>query len=110
MEAGVEELADVKVLVAELMDEEAIDQLSAACQVDVKYRLSHEELLAIIPEYQGIIVRSETSSTRNSSTPPPTCASWAAPAPGSTTSTSPYATAEGRHRLQHPGEQRRLGG
>ena len=51
---------DAKVLVAELLDEHAISLLSDACQVDVKYRLSREELLAIIPEYDGIIVRSET--------------------------------------------------
>ena len=29
-------------------------------QVDVKYKLSREGILAIIPEYQGLIVRSET--------------------------------------------------
>jgi D-3-phosphoglycerate dehydrogenase / 2-oxoglutarate reductase len=55
-----EQLRDAKVLVAELLDADAIAQLSAACRVDVKYKLSHEELLAVIPEYQGIIVRSET--------------------------------------------------
>lgn len=55
-----EYLGDAKVLVAELLDDEAIAQLSAACPVDIKYRLSHEEMLATIPEYQGIIVRSET--------------------------------------------------
>jgi D-3-phosphoglycerate dehydrogenase len=49
-----------KVLVAELMEDDAIARLSAECEVDVKYRLSKEELLAIIPEYNGIIVRSET--------------------------------------------------
>jgi D-3-phosphoglycerate dehydrogenase len=60
METGLVQLQDAKVLVAELMDDHAIELLSAACQVDVKYRLSREELLAIISEYQGIIVRSET--------------------------------------------------
>ena len=49
-----------KVLVAELMDDDAIARLSEACEVDVKYRLSQEEICAIIPEYNGIIVRSET--------------------------------------------------
>ena len=43
------------------MDDEAIAQLSAACAVDVKYKLSREEILAIIPEYDGLIVRSETT-------------------------------------------------
>jgi D-3-phosphoglycerate dehydrogenase len=56
----VERLENTKVLVAELMDDEAIKALSSACQVDVKYKLSREEILAIIPEYNGIIVRSET--------------------------------------------------
>jgi D-3-phosphoglycerate dehydrogenase / 2-oxoglutarate reductase len=42
------------------MDDEAIAALSAACAVDVKYKLSREEILAIIPEYQGVVVRSET--------------------------------------------------
>lgn len=55
-----EYLPDARVLVAELLDAEAIAQLTAACQVDVKYGLSHEEMLATIPGYQGIIVRSET--------------------------------------------------
>ncbi len=49
-----------KVLIAELMEDDAIAKLSEACEVDVKYRLSKEEILAIIPEYDGIIVRSET--------------------------------------------------
>ncbi|OFW56567.1 MAG: phosphoglycerate dehydrogenase [Actinobacteria bacterium RBG_16_64_13] len=42
------------------MLDDAIEQLAAACAVDVKYQLSREELLAAIPEYQGIVVRSET--------------------------------------------------
>jgi len=56
----VERLKDFKVLVAELMDVDAIDMLSCACRVDVKYKLSRDEILAIIPEYDGLIVRSET--------------------------------------------------
>ena len=55
-----ERLENTRVLVAELMDDEAIAQLSAACLVDVKYKLSREEILAIIPGYDGLIVRSET--------------------------------------------------
>lgn len=55
-----ERLEGVKVLVAELMDKEAIEQLAAVCEVDVKYQLPREELLRTIPEYHGIIVRSET--------------------------------------------------
>ncbi len=49
-----------KVLVAELMEDDAIAKLSEDCEVDVRYRLSKEELLSIIAEYDGIIVRSET--------------------------------------------------
>jgi D-3-phosphoglycerate dehydrogenase len=49
-----------KVLVAELMEDDAIAKLSEECEVVVEYRLSKEELLAIIPEYNGIIIRSET--------------------------------------------------
>ena len=55
-----EDLKNMKVLVAELMEDEAIDILKAECQVDVKYKLTHEELLKIIPEYNAIVVRSET--------------------------------------------------
>ncbi|MBC7293950.1 MAG: phosphoglycerate dehydrogenase [Thermoleophilia bacterium] len=55
-----ENLKDAKVLVAELLDEHAIEQLAAVCQVDVKYGLSREEMLATIPDYHAIIVRSET--------------------------------------------------
>ncbi len=55
-----EDPRDAKVLVAELMDDEAIARLSEACRVDVRYGLSHEEMCTVIPEYDGIIVRSET--------------------------------------------------
>ena len=59
MEAGLE-LAECKVLVAELMDEAIIAKLEASVQVDVKYGLDHERLLEVAPAYHGIIVRSET--------------------------------------------------
>lgn len=55
-----EYLKDPKVLIAELMDDEAIAKLAAACRVEVKYGLTHEEMLRVIPGYHGIIVRSET--------------------------------------------------
>jgi D-3-phosphoglycerate dehydrogenase len=64
MEAGLE-LAESRVLVAELMDEEIIAKLKAAVQVDVKYGLSHEELLEVIPAYHGIVVRSETQINKS---------------------------------------------
>ena len=56
-----EPLEKAKVLVAELLDEEMIERLNATCQVDVKYKLSREEILEIIPRYAGLIVRSETT-------------------------------------------------
>jgi D-3-phosphoglycerate dehydrogenase len=54
-----------KVLVAELMEDDAIAKLCEACEVDVKYHLSKEEILAIIPGYDGIIIRSETLIDRD---------------------------------------------
>lgn len=53
-------LEEMKILVSELMDEESIEFLRKSCTVDVKYKLSREELLKIIPQYHAIIVRSET--------------------------------------------------
>ena len=53
-------IKNMKVLVAELLDDEAIAVLKNECIVDVKYKLSREELLKIIPEYHGIVIRSET--------------------------------------------------
>lgn len=55
-----DDLHHYKVLVAELMDEGAIAQLAAVCTVDVKYHMSREEILEIIPQYHALIVRSET--------------------------------------------------
>jgi D-3-phosphoglycerate dehydrogenase len=60
-----EDLAKSRVLVAELMDEEIVAKLESAVQVDVRYGLSHEQLLETIPAYQGIIVRSETQINRS---------------------------------------------
>ncbi len=56
--------ADFKVLVAELMDESSIARLSEACTVDTKYGLSHDEMCAVIADYDGIVVRSETQVNR----------------------------------------------
>ncbi len=60
MEAGLDDPSDAKVLVAELLGEDAIARLAEVCQVDVKYGLSAEEMRAVIPAYDGIVVRSET--------------------------------------------------
>ncbi len=54
------DLKEMKILITELMDEEAIEFLRKSCQVDVKYKLPREELLRIIPDYHAVIVRSET--------------------------------------------------
>ena len=54
------DLKKFKILISELMDEDAIAVLKENCQVDVKYKLPREELLAIIPDYHAIIIRSET--------------------------------------------------
>jgi D-isomer specific 2-hydroxyacid dehydrogenase, catalytic domain len=59
-------LGEAKILVAELLDDDAIAMLSAACQVDAKYRPSRDELLAVIPECRGIIVRSEIQINKQS--------------------------------------------
>jgi D-3-phosphoglycerate dehydrogenase len=54
------DLNKMKILITELIDDEAVEFLRKSCVVDVKYKLSKSELLAIIPEYSAIIIRSET--------------------------------------------------
>jgi len=54
------ELKNMKILITELMDDEAVSFLRKSCTVDVKYKLSKDELLKIITEYSAIIIRSET--------------------------------------------------
>lgn len=49
-----------KVLVSDPLAEEGISILKEVAQVDVKTGLSHEELLAIIGDYDGLLVRSGT--------------------------------------------------
>lgn len=49
-----------KVLVAERIAEEAIEKLKQSFDVDVKFGLSKDEILACIHEYDGLIVRSVT--------------------------------------------------
>ncbi len=53
----------MKVLVADSMAKEGLEILQKVAQVDVKTGLSEEELLAIIGEYDAIIVRSQTQVT-----------------------------------------------
>ena len=53
-----------KVLVSDPIDPTGIDILSQVAQVDVKTKLPIEELVAIIPEYDAIMVRSGTKVTK----------------------------------------------
>ena len=52
---------NLKVWVAELLDPRAIATLEAFCQVDIKYKLSREDQLAIAPDYHAVLIRSETN-------------------------------------------------
>jgi D-3-phosphoglycerate dehydrogenase len=49
----------VKVLVAEPVAREGVELLRAQHQVDERHGLSHDELCAILPEYDALIVRSQ---------------------------------------------------
>ncbi|MCL1469785.1 phosphoglycerate dehydrogenase [Argonema antarcticum] len=53
-----------KVLVSDSIDQAGIDILSQVAQVDVKTGLSPEELIRIIPEYDALMIRSETRVTK----------------------------------------------
>lgn len=53
----------MKVLVADPISEEGIKILCPCSEVDVKTSLKPEELIAIIGEYDGLIVRSQTQVT-----------------------------------------------
>ena len=53
----------MRVLVAETIGKEGVDILSKHAEVDVKTGLSPQELLAIIGEYEGLVVRSQTKVT-----------------------------------------------
>ncbi len=53
-----------KVLVSDPIDQVGIDILSQVAQVDVKTGLPLEELVRIIPEYDGLMIRSGTRVTQ----------------------------------------------
>jgi D-3-phosphoglycerate dehydrogenase len=53
-----------KVLVSDPIDQVGIDILSQVAHVDVKTTLSPEELIAIIPEYDALMIRSGTRVTK----------------------------------------------
>lgn len=50
-----------KVIITEMIDQEGIKILNKTVDVDIKVGISREELLNIIHEYNGIIVRSNTN-------------------------------------------------
>ena len=54
-----------KVLVSDSIDQSGIDILSQVAQVDVKTGLPVEELVKIIPEYDGLMIRSGTKVTKD---------------------------------------------
>ena len=54
----------MKVLVSDKVSELGVDILQKEFQVDVKLKLSPEELIEIIPEYDALVVRSETKVTK----------------------------------------------
>ena len=53
-----------KVLVSDPIDQVGIDILSQVAQVDVKTGLPPEELIKIVPEYDAMMIRSETRVTK----------------------------------------------
>lgn len=53
----------MKVLVADQISKEGIDILQRQAQVDVKVGLKPEEIIAIIGDYEGLVVRSQTRVT-----------------------------------------------
>jgi len=55
----------MKVLVADPIADEGIDILRRHAQVDVKLGLKPEELIPIIGDYEGLVVRSQTQVTAN---------------------------------------------
>ena len=57
-------LAMPKVLVSDPIDQAGIDILSQVAQVDVNTGLSAAELVAIIPEYDALMIRSGTQVTK----------------------------------------------
>jgi D-3-phosphoglycerate dehydrogenase / 2-oxoglutarate reductase len=53
----------MKVLVADTISKEGLDILSRHCEVEVKTNLAPSELINIIGEYEGLVVRSQTQVT-----------------------------------------------
>ena len=53
----------MKILVSDPVSEKGVDILKEQFEVDVKTKLPIEELISIIPAYDGLVVRSETKVT-----------------------------------------------
>jgi len=53
----------MKVLVADKIAQEGIDMLSQCAQVDLKTKQTEEQLIAIIGDYEAMVVRSQTQVT-----------------------------------------------
>lgn len=52
-----------KVLVPEKLSPDGLALLRSSLQVDERLGLSHEELTSVIPEYDAMVIRSETKVT-----------------------------------------------
>jgi D-3-phosphoglycerate dehydrogenase len=54
----------MKILVADKLSQSGIDVLSKDIDVDIKTGLSEDEIVKIVPDYEGLIVRSSTQVTK----------------------------------------------
>ena len=54
----------MKVLITDHVPEEGIEQLRDYAQVDLKFGAKPEEILAIIGDYEALLVRSQTKVTK----------------------------------------------
>ncbi|HUX47501.1 MAG TPA: phosphoglycerate dehydrogenase, partial [Desulfosporosinus sp.] len=53
----------MKILVSDKVSGQGVEILQQAHEVDVRYNLSPDELIAVIPQYDALVVRSETKVT-----------------------------------------------
>lgn len=54
----------MKILVSDKVSDQGVEILRQAHEVDVKHNLTPDELIATIPQYDALVVRSETKATR----------------------------------------------
>ena len=54
----------MRILVSDPVSQEGVEILQKEFEVDVRLKLPLEELIAIIPEYDALVVRSETKVTK----------------------------------------------